>query len=101
MMTIDRDLSARIAALQTIAASPLMDDPPRLDEFYKLAQGFREYFTGHVVLADMSGQMLFNTRVTLGSQLPRLPVPKGFAAAPYVMKTGNPAVGGHVLRANC
>jgi len=93
MKTVDRDLSARIAALQTISASPLMDDPPRLEEFYRSAQGFRENFTGHIVLADMSTQMLFNTRLPLGSPLPRLPVPKGSAAAPYVMKTGNPAVG--------
>jgi len=93
MKTIDRDLSARIAALRTIAASPLVDDPSRLEEFYRSAQGFRENFTGHIVLADMSTQMLLNTRVPLGSPLPKLPAPKGFAAAPYVMKTGKPAVG--------
>lgn len=93
MSAIDRDLSARIAALQTIATSTFMESPSRLGEFYGLAQGFRKSFTGHVVLSDMSTRMLLNTRLPLGSPLPKLPVPSGFAAAPYVMKTGKPAVG--------
>lgn len=71
-MVIDHDLSARIAALQTLAASPLIDDPPRMEEFYTEAQSFRENHTGHVLLADMSTQMLFNTRIPLGSSLPKL-----------------------------
>jgi PAS domain S-box-containing protein len=93
LLAIDRDLSARISALQVLASSPLIDDPPCLEEFYEEAQGFRESFTGHVVLADMSSRMLFNTRLPFGSALPKLPVPKGFAAAPHVLKTGRPAVG--------
>jgi hypothetical protein len=93
MQAVDRDLSARISALQVLAGSPLIDDTPRLEEFYKEAQGFRKSFTGHVILADMSTRMVFNTRVPFGTELPLLPVPKGFAAAPFVMKTGKPAVG--------
>jgi PAS domain S-box-containing protein len=90
---LDHDLAARMAALQALAASPLMDDPPRLEEFYREAQGFRASFTGHVVLADLSTQMLFNTRVPFGTPLPKLPVPKGHAAAPAAMETGKPAAG--------
>jgi PAS domain S-box-containing protein len=91
--TIDRHLGAQIAALQMLAASPLMDEPPRLNEFYNEAQGFRESFGGHVILADLATQMIFNTRVPFGSVLPKLPRPEGHAAAPAVLATGKPAVG--------
>jgi PAS domain S-box-containing protein len=90
---LDRNLSARIAALQVLAVSPLVDDPPRMKEFYKEAQGFRENFGGHVILADLSMQMLFNTRVSYGAVLPKLPQPKGRAAAPTALASGSPAVG--------
>jgi PAS domain S-box-containing protein len=90
---IDLQLGAQIAALQMLAASPLADDPPRLHEFYHEAQGFHASFGGHVVLADRSMQMIFNTRAPFGAPLPKLPVPKGHAAAPAVLATGKPAVG--------
>ncbi len=91
--TIDRHLGAQIAALQMLAASPLADDLPRLNEFYNEAQGFRESFGSNVVLADLSTQMIFNTRVPFGAALPKLPVPRGHAAAPAALATGKPAVG--------
>ena len=90
---LDRNLSARIAALQVLAASPLLDDFHRLDEVYRQALGYRESFASHVILADPSMQMLLNTRVPLGTTLPKLPIPKGHAAAPAALATGNPAVG--------
>lgn len=89
----DRKLEARIAALQMLAASSLADDRARLKEFYAEAQNFRESFGGHIILADLSMQMIFNTRVELGTSLPKLPRPKGHAAAPTVLETGRPAVG--------
>lgn len=92
-VALDRDLKARIAALQALADSPLMDDPPRLKDFYKESQGFRKSFSGHVILADLSMQMLFNTRLPYRSVLPKLPRPKGHAAAPEALSTGKPAVG--------
>ena len=91
-MAIDQGLSAHIMALQVLAASSLMDDLSRLEEFYKETQAFREIFSGHVVVADLSSQMLLNTRLPFGATLPKLPVPKEFAAAPYVLETGKPAV---------
>lgn len=91
--SIDHHLEAQIAALQMLAASPLLDDPPRLNELYNEARGFRESFGGHVILADRSMQMIFNTRAPLGAVLPKLPVPKGHAAAPEALETGRPAVG--------
>lgn len=90
---IDHQIGAQIAALQMLADSPLMDDPPRINEFYNEARGFRENFGAHVILADLSKQMVFNTRVPFGTPLPKLPEPGGNAAAPAVLATGKPAVG--------
>lgn len=94
---LDNDLGGRIAALQVLAASPLMDDPPSLREFYREAQGFCDNFGGGVILADPTMQMLFNTRAPFGATLPKLPRPKGRAAAPVALATGKPAVGDMVF----
>lgn len=93
MTVVDQELQAQIAALQVLAASPLLDDRSRLKEFYREAQGFRESFGSHLVLADPGTQMLLNTRLPFGAALPRLPRPRGHAAAPAVLQTGKPAVG--------
>jgi PAS domain S-box-containing protein len=90
---IDHQLRARIDALGLLAASPLADDPARLGEFYLEAQRFRKTFDSHVVFADLSMQMLFNTRIAMGAPLPKLPKPGGHAAAPEVLRTGRPSVG--------
>ncbi|OGR33510.1 MAG: hypothetical protein A2005_08080 [Desulfuromonadales bacterium GWC2_61_20] len=90
---IDKTLHSQIAALQLLAASPLLDDPLRLPECYKEALAFHENFGGHVIFADLSMQMLFNTRVPFGSTLPKLPRPQGHAAAPAALATKQPAVG--------
>ena len=90
---IDNSIAARIAALEMLAESPLADDPLQTALFYREAQSFRRRFDTHVILADSSMQMLFNTRVTVGLPLPILPRPRGFAAAPAVLTTGQPAVG--------
>ena len=90
---IDRQIGAQIAALQMLAASPLVDDPSRWNELYDEAQGFRQSFDGHVVMVDSSMQMIFNTRVPFGAPLPKLPRPRGHAAASSVLETGRPAVG--------
>ncbi len=93
MTVVDQELQGQIAALQALAASPLLDDRSRLKEFYREAQGFRESFGSHLVLADTDTQMLLNTRLPFGADLPRLPRPRGHAAAPAVLQTGKPAVG--------
>lgn len=88
---IDRHIDAQISGLQLLANSPLVDDPSRFSELYTEALGFRDNFGGHVILADPSRQMLFNTRVAFGQPLPGLPVQKGHPAADTVMITGKPA----------
>jgi PAS domain S-box-containing protein len=90
---IDRHLDARIAALQMLAASPLLDDPDRWPDLYREALGYLQSFGSHVVFADSAMQMRFNTRVPYGQALPKLPTPKGHAAAPEALATGQPAVG--------
>lgn len=92
---LDHDLASRIAALQTLAASPLANDKQRLNEFYTEAESFHDNFGGGVILADLSMQMLLNTRVPFGTSLPKLPKPKGKgrAAVSAVLASGKPAIG--------
>ena len=90
---LDRHVAARISALQTLAASSALDGAPRLDELYREAQAFRNNFKGQVVLADLSGQMIFNTTLPLGSRLPKLPRVQGHSSAQAALATGRPAVG--------
>jgi len=90
---IDIHLKAQIAALEMLGASPLIDDPRRWGDLHKAALGLRESFGGHVILADPSLQMLLNTRVPFGEALPKLPRPRGRAAAPAALETRRPAVG--------
>jgi PAS domain S-box-containing protein len=89
----NRNLAARIAALQVLSSSPHLDEPLELGEIYEEAQRFRGNFGGHVILADLSKQMLINTRAPLSAALPKLPQPKGHSAVAAVLATGKPAVG--------
>lgn len=90
---LDRHIDARIAALQVLAASSDLDDPRRLKRFYQEAQAFRCNFDSHVVLADLSKQMIFSTRVPYGTPLPSLPQVQGHSSATTAAATGKPAVG--------
>ena len=90
---VDQDLNARVGALTMLAASPLADDSSRWQDLYQEAQGFRQSFGSHVILADLAMHMLFNTRVPFGTALPTLPVPKGRAAVSIALQTGKPAIG--------
>ena len=90
---IDQNLSARIAALQILAVSPLADEAPLRQALYQEAQGFRKSFDSHVILADPDFRMLFNTRAPFGSELPALPRPTGHSAVESAIASGQPAVG--------
>lgn len=91
--SVDSYLSSQTRSLKALAASPLFDDPPRLTDAYKQARGFRDNFGTHILLADLSGQMILNTRTPFDATLPKLPIPKGFAAAPHAVETGEAAIG--------
>ena len=90
---IDQNLVARIGALSMLAASPLADNARHRRDLYDEAQGFRQSFGSHVILANPEMQMLINTRVPFGTALPMLPRPRGHAAAAIALETGKPAVG--------
>ncbi len=90
---VDGYLRSRINALQMLADTTPVGDTSRLPDLYKQAQAFRKSFGGHVVLANLDRQMLFNTREPFGAPLPKLPQPKGRAAVALALETGKPAVG--------
>ena len=92
-MAVDLRLGSRIAGLQALADSPLLDNPDRWSEFYAEALAYHRHFGGHVVLADRENRMRINTRVPFGVSLPPIPRPKGSAAVPTALATGRPAVG--------
>ncbi len=98
-VAIDNNLRSRIAGLRVLAEADEAD-PLDLPHLYRDAQAFRKHFGGSVVLADTSLHMLFSTTVPLTSPLPpQLPTPRGFAAAPYALQHGTPAVGDRVIAA--
>jgi PAS domain S-box-containing protein len=92
-MAIDHQIGIKIAALQVLAASPLLDDPSRWNEFYKEAQAFHQSLGYHVFLIDPSMRLLLNTHEPFGAVLSKGSMPKGRAAALIVSETGKPAVG--------
>ena len=96
-VAIDNNLRSRIASLQMLADSPEAD-PLDLPRLYQHAQIFHKNFGGSVVLADPSLHILFNTAIPLGQALPpKLPTPRGFAAAPHAVAHAEPAVGDRVI----
>lgn len=92
---IDHHLNARIGSLKLMATSPLADDPSLWPLYYKFSQGYRANFGSHVIFAEANEpmRMIFNTRAPFGTELPSLPNPKGNAAAPRAIATGQAAVG--------
>lgn len=103
-LAVDQHLMARIGGLQVLAASSKVDSAHRYRELFDNSLAFQKSFDSHVVLADLSGNMLFNTRVDYGVPLPRLPRPAGKSAVAQALETGRPAIGdifpGPVARKN-
>lgn len=94
VLSTDNALNTRINALGILAGSPLMDDENRWQELYEEAQVFFRIFGTHVVISDGGTpiQLLLNTRVPFGTDLPVVKQPKGRMAGPIAMRTGKPAV---------
>lgn len=97
--SVDQRLQAHIAALNMLAASPLLDDPTQWPVLYREARGFQQSLDSHVILASIGEpiRMLFNTRAPFGAPLPNLPQPRGRGAAQSALDTLRPAVGDVVL----
>lgn len=93
---IDNEIISHIKALEILAGSPLLDSPSRLDEFYREIQVFLKVYGSHVILANLSRQMLLNTRVPFGEPLPQLPTPVkpgGRIGLKIAVETGSPVIG--------
>ena len=85
-------LKDRILGLQLLADSPRLDEAG-LAGFHARAKSFRTHFASDVILGDAGGQMLMHTGVPFGEPLPKLPQPKGRAAAPAALASLKPVVG--------
>lgn len=99
----DVDLTRRAQGLQGVVAGVLQSQiQTSLATWYEHAKGYDITFDSAVVLVDVSRQMLFNSRLPLGTVLPRLPNPKGQPVFDEAMATGQARFGnvtvGPVLR---
>ncbi len=97
---IDAVIVSHIKGLELLAASPSLNDPGRLNDFYNEMLAFHSVYGSHLLLADPSRQMLLNTRAKYGDTLPKLPTPTGKAGRAsftIAQETGKPGVGDIVL----
>jgi signal transduction histidine kinase/CheY-like chemotaxis protein len=69
-LVVDRDLARREATLQTLAASPTLTTRD-LAAFHAYAREVVPTFDSAIVLSDLQGQQLLNSRRPLGEPLPR------------------------------
>lgn len=90
---LDDNLRARLSGLQTLAASPLVDDPARWDAFHHQARGFLAAFGSHVALIDSQRHTRLHTMVPAGATPPTAPTPTGRSAVRLALERGVPAVG--------
>jgi len=91
--SVDRMLQVRQAALQALAASPLVDDEARWPELRLQALGVAQALGGSVLLVDGNGRMRLHSAVSFGEPLPPPARPESRAAVPLAFETGQPAVG--------
>lgn len=90
---IDEQIARDAIALKVIANSSFADSPADLKILYDMAKNYHEVVGRHVVFADLSMRMIFNTRSPLGTALPPLPRPRGRSAVTTTLATGEIAVG--------
>ncbi|MFM8767796.1 MAG: cache domain-containing protein, partial [Rubrivivax sp.] len=83
---------ARALSLLAVAAPSEVGQTPAAEAFYRQAQAFVSQFGNHVILTHQ-GQMLMNTRLPLGTDLPPVPLVRGHSAISTALTTGQPAVG--------
>jgi diguanylate cyclase (GGDEF)-like protein/PAS domain S-box-containing protein len=95
--TLDQVLASRIAVLSTLALSPGIDNIALRSVLLEEARRFKQTFGNDVILADSNLQMLFNTRISSQSDLPKVPHPKGRSATATALETGKPAIGDIVI----
>ncbi|WP_407523823.1 ATP-binding protein [Methylobacterium oryzisoli] len=91
---VDRFLASEIATLQALATSPALDSGD-LQRFDEQARELLSLHGTHVVLRDLSGQQVVNTRLSWGAALPRLTREVDQA----VLATGKPVVSDFLIGA--
>jgi PAS domain S-box-containing protein len=90
---LDGNLHARLAGLESLASSPLADDPESWPAFRLEARGYLAAFGNHVALIDTQRRTRLHTMVPLGEEPPPAPRPAGRSAVALALKNGEPAVG--------
>lgn len=66
-LLLDKEMSARVRTLQTLAGSPTITDN-NFPGFYRFASEVASNWDTVVVLSDLSGQQFLNTRVPFGTK---------------------------------
>jgi len=89
---VDQSLRARIAGLQTLAMSPLADNPARWGELHREAQGFYAGFGSHVALIDGELHPRLYTIVNYGDPLPTFAQQAVQRAVQAALENSSPAV---------
>jgi PAS domain S-box-containing protein len=90
---VDDNLHARLVGLQTLAASPLLDDPADWPAFRLEARGYLAAFGNHVALIDRERRTRLHTMVAVGDAPPPAPRPAGRSAVALALAGGVAAVG--------
>ncbi len=77
-VALDRELGRREAVLRTLASSPALQAGD-LQRFYAYALTVARESDAAIILSDLQGRQLVNTRIALAAPLPRmLPVEREF-----------------------
>jgi signal transduction histidine kinase/CheY-like chemotaxis protein len=71
-LTIDRDLTGQLLILQTLTTSRRIAERD-YEGFYRQATQVKEFSGVNILLRELDGQHLVNTRLAWGTQLPRNP----------------------------
>src|SRR5688572_20062075 len=79
-IALDRDMGRREAVLRTLASSPSLRDGP-LDRFYAFAASVARESDSAIILSDLQGRQIINTRLPFGTALPpMLPIEREWRA---------------------
>lgn len=94
---VDHDIEIQIERLRTVAISPLLDDPPNLEDFHREARSFHENFGSHIGVTDSSMKIRAHSAQEPGTPLPTLKNSQDDLAASRALSSGKPAVGNLVF----
>jgi hypothetical protein len=93
-LTVDRDTSGLLNVLQTLTTSPRLAENDYAG-FYTQAQRVTAMVGVHILLRQISGQQVVNTRLALGAPLPLEPLP----GDREVIETRKPFISGVIIGA--